>query len=149
MLLRELLRHMRGPIIVLLDKSSTHKVAPLEQLLGQHRRLHIGYRSARLCLRVANESLLEEAASPLHCRPGSRCAATLAHFSYATAQSCMNRRREWIYPPSLPICELSQALHRWRAVLGRRVWNCTPLDRESSFFRRPDRADTNRGSRCR
>ena len=41
--LRELLRHMRGPIIVLLDNSSTHKGAPLEQLLGQHRRLRIKY----------------------------------------------------------------------------------------------------------
>jgi putative transposase len=43
MFLRELLRHMRGPIIVLLDNSSTHKEAPLEQLLGQHRRLGIEY----------------------------------------------------------------------------------------------------------
>ena len=43
MFLRELLRHMRGPIIVLLDNSSTHKGAPLEQLLGQHRRLRIEY----------------------------------------------------------------------------------------------------------
>jgi putative transposase len=41
--LRELLRHTRGPIIVLLDNSSTHKGAPLEQLLGQHRRLRIEY----------------------------------------------------------------------------------------------------------
>ena len=39
--LRELLRHMRGPVIVLLDNSSTHKGAPLEQLLDQHRRLRI------------------------------------------------------------------------------------------------------------
>lgn len=39
--LRELLRCLRGPIIVLLDNSSTHKGAPLEQLLGQHRRLRI------------------------------------------------------------------------------------------------------------
>lgn len=39
--LRELLRHLRGPIIVLLDNSSTHKGAPIEQLLDQHRRLRI------------------------------------------------------------------------------------------------------------
>ena len=39
--LRELLRCLRGPIIVLLDNSSTHKGAPLEQLLDQHRRLRI------------------------------------------------------------------------------------------------------------
>jgi transposase len=41
--LRELLRHLRGPIVVLLDNSSTHKGAPLEELLGQHRRLRIEY----------------------------------------------------------------------------------------------------------
>ena len=41
MFLRELLRHLRGPIIVLLDNSSTHKGAPIEQLLDQHRRLRI------------------------------------------------------------------------------------------------------------
>ena len=39
--LRELLLRLRGSIIVLLDSSSTHKGAPLEQLLGQHRRLRI------------------------------------------------------------------------------------------------------------
>ena len=39
--LRELLRHLRGPLIVLLDNSSTHKGAPVEQLQRQHRRLHI------------------------------------------------------------------------------------------------------------
>jgi transposase len=39
--LRELLRHMRGPIIVLLDNSSTHKGEPINELLGQHRRLRI------------------------------------------------------------------------------------------------------------
>ena len=32
---------MRGPIIVLLDNSSTHQGAPIEQLLHQHRRLRI------------------------------------------------------------------------------------------------------------
>ena len=41
--LRELLRHLRGPVIVLLDNSSTHKGAPIEQVLGQHRRLRIEY----------------------------------------------------------------------------------------------------------
>ena len=41
MFLRELLRHLRGPVIVLLDNSSTHQGAPVEQLLGQHRRLRI------------------------------------------------------------------------------------------------------------
>jgi len=39
--LRELLRHLRGPVMVLLDNSSTHKGAPIEQLLRQHRRLRI------------------------------------------------------------------------------------------------------------
>jgi transposase len=41
--LRELLRHLRGPVIVLLDNSSTHKGGPIEQVLGQHRRLRIEY----------------------------------------------------------------------------------------------------------
>jgi transposase len=41
--LRELLRHLREPVIVLLDNSSTHKGTPLEQLLGQHPRLRIEY----------------------------------------------------------------------------------------------------------
>ena len=39
--LRELLRHLRGPLIVLLDNSSTHKGDLIEQLQQQHRRLHI------------------------------------------------------------------------------------------------------------
>jgi transposase len=39
--LRELLRHVRGPVIVLLDNSSTHQGQPLRQLLRQHPRLHI------------------------------------------------------------------------------------------------------------
>jgi transposase len=34
-------RHLRGRVIVVLDNSSTHKGAPLEQLLRQHSRLHI------------------------------------------------------------------------------------------------------------
>ena len=33
--LRELLRHLRGPVIVLLDSSSTHKGEPLQKLLHQ------------------------------------------------------------------------------------------------------------------
>jgi hypothetical protein len=37
MFLRQLLRHLRGPVIVLLDNSSTHYGKPLRQ----HRRLHI------------------------------------------------------------------------------------------------------------
>ncbi len=41
MYLRELLRHLRGSVIVLLDNSSTHKEAPIERLLRQHRRLRI------------------------------------------------------------------------------------------------------------
>jgi transposase len=41
--LRELLRHLRGPVIVLLDNSSTHKGGPIEQVLAQHRRLRIEY----------------------------------------------------------------------------------------------------------
>jgi len=41
MFLRELLRHLRGHVIVVLDNSSTHKEAPLQRLLRQHSRLHI------------------------------------------------------------------------------------------------------------
>ena len=39
--LRGLLRHLRGPVIVLLDNSSTHQGQRLQQLLRQHSRLHI------------------------------------------------------------------------------------------------------------
>jgi transposase len=39
--LRQLLRHLRGPVIVLLDNSSTHQGAPLRNLLRQHPRLRI------------------------------------------------------------------------------------------------------------
>lgn len=39
--LRELLRHLRGPVIALLDNSSTHQGAPLHNLLRRHPRLHI------------------------------------------------------------------------------------------------------------
>jgi transposase len=41
MFLRELLRHLRGAVIVLLDNSSTHQGQPLRQLLRRHPRLHI------------------------------------------------------------------------------------------------------------
>lgn len=39
--LRELLRQLRGPLIVLLDNSSTHHGGPLARLLRRHPRLHI------------------------------------------------------------------------------------------------------------
>jgi len=39
--LRELLRHLRGPVMVLLDNSSTHQGKPLQRLLGRHPRLRI------------------------------------------------------------------------------------------------------------
>jgi transposase len=39
--LRELLRHLRGPVIVLLDNSSTHQGKPLEKLLQRHPRLQL------------------------------------------------------------------------------------------------------------
>jgi len=39
--LRELLRHLRGSVIVLLDNSSTHHGEPLGKLLRRHPRLHI------------------------------------------------------------------------------------------------------------
>jgi transposase len=39
--LRELLRQLRGPLIVLLDNSSTHQGEPLRKLLARHPRLKI------------------------------------------------------------------------------------------------------------
>ena len=39
--LRELLRHLRGSVIVLLDNSSTHHGGPLAKLRRRHPRLHI------------------------------------------------------------------------------------------------------------
>jgi len=39
--LRELLRHLRGPVLVLLDNSSTHHGEPLHHLLRRHPRLHL------------------------------------------------------------------------------------------------------------
>jgi putative transposase len=41
--LREVLRHLRGPVIALLDNSSTHKGEPLQKLRNQHPRLSIEY----------------------------------------------------------------------------------------------------------
>lgn len=41
--LRYLLRHLRGPVIVLLDNSATHKGAPLRALCQRHPRLHVEY----------------------------------------------------------------------------------------------------------
>lgn len=41
--LREVLRHLRGPVVVLLDNSSTHKGEPLQKLMLQHPRLSIKY----------------------------------------------------------------------------------------------------------
>ena len=41
--LRQLLRHLRGPVIVLLDNSSTHKGRPIEDILDRHPRLRIEY----------------------------------------------------------------------------------------------------------
>jgi putative transposase len=39
--LRHLLRHLQGPLIVLLDNSRTHQGEPLDQLRRQHPRLRI------------------------------------------------------------------------------------------------------------
>ena len=41
--LRELLRHLRGSVIVLLDNSSTHHGEALGKLLHRHPRLHLEY----------------------------------------------------------------------------------------------------------
>jgi transposase len=41
--LRHLLRHLRGPVIALLDNSRTHHGAPLQDLLRQHSRLRVKY----------------------------------------------------------------------------------------------------------
>ena len=41
--LSHLLRHLHGPLLVLLDNSSTHKGKPLQRLLGRNPRLHIEY----------------------------------------------------------------------------------------------------------
>ncbi len=39
--LRDLLRHLRGPVIAILDNSRTHHGEPLAELQRQHPRLHI------------------------------------------------------------------------------------------------------------
>jgi putative transposase len=39
--LRHLLRHLPGPVIVLLDNANTHKGEPLEEIRRQHPRLRI------------------------------------------------------------------------------------------------------------
>ncbi|PYV20511.1 MAG: IS630 family transposase [Acidobacteria bacterium] len=39
--LRHLLRHLRGPVVVLVDNSPTHKGEPLDQLLREHPRLRL------------------------------------------------------------------------------------------------------------
>jgi transposase len=41
--LRELLPHLRGQVMVLLDNSTIHKGQPIEELRRQHPRLHIEY----------------------------------------------------------------------------------------------------------
>lgn len=41
--LRHLLRHLRGPVIVLLDKSPTHRGEPLEELRRRHPRLRLEF----------------------------------------------------------------------------------------------------------
>jgi len=41
--LRHLLRHLRAPVIALLDNSTTHKGEPLRTLQRDHPRLHIEY----------------------------------------------------------------------------------------------------------
>ena len=41
--LRHLLRHLRGPVIALLDNANTHKGEPLRELQCQHPRLAIEY----------------------------------------------------------------------------------------------------------
>ena len=41
--LREVLRHLRGHVIALLDNGSIHKGAPLRDLCRRHARLHIEY----------------------------------------------------------------------------------------------------------
>ena len=39
--LRDLLRHLRGPVIAILDNSQTHHGGPLAEIQRQHPRLHI------------------------------------------------------------------------------------------------------------
>jgi hypothetical protein len=69
--LQELLRHLGGPVIVLLDNSSTHQGKPLQKLLDRHPRLHLEHfpsyapelnpavpRSIRLSRRAASGSAM-------------------------------------------------------------------------------------------
>ena len=41
--LRHLLRHLRGPVVALLDNANTHKGEPLQELQQRHPRLSIEY----------------------------------------------------------------------------------------------------------
>ena len=41
--LRDLLRHLRGHVIAILDNSSTHHGEPLVRLQRRHSRLYVGY----------------------------------------------------------------------------------------------------------
>jgi putative transposase len=41
--LRELLRHLRGQVVVLLDNSTIHQGEPIDELQHQHPRLHVEY----------------------------------------------------------------------------------------------------------
>jgi len=41
--LRDLLRHLRGPVIAILDNSSTHHGEPLAEVQRRHPRLHVEY----------------------------------------------------------------------------------------------------------
>jgi hypothetical protein len=47
-----LLRHLRGPLVFLLDNSSTHKGEPIEQLLG-----HIAAFASSTFLRMLRNSI--------------------------------------------------------------------------------------------
>jgi hypothetical protein len=40
---RELLRHLRGPVVLLLDNSTIHHGDPIEALCRRHTRLHVEY----------------------------------------------------------------------------------------------------------
>jgi transposase len=41
--IRQLLRHLRGPVVLLLDNSTIHKGDPIEALCQRYCRLHLGY----------------------------------------------------------------------------------------------------------
>lgn len=40
---RQVLRHLRGPVILLLDNANMHKGQPIQELLACHPRLHLEY----------------------------------------------------------------------------------------------------------